>query len=237
MSRNRQPLRRSSKDQSKQNIMYLIILVLLIIFFATIGFKFVINASLWLSGNGSTDSTTEQKSDTDELLLAPELYDAPDATNSAEIRVSGRGTLDTTLRIYVNDAIVDTMKQDQEDFEASIPLENGTNTIYLQTKDAKRKQSKDSEIYTVLVLKEKPSLSIASPKDGEVFDKDTTTLSGETDQNVSIHINGAPVVVAADGTFKKELRLKEGDNQLTVRATDIAGNTEVIEMKIRYEKD
>lgn len=236
MSRHRQPLRRSTKDQSKQNLMYLIILVLLIIFFATIGFKFVINASLWLSGNSKSEDTAQDANTDPGLLLAPELYDTPDATNSAEIKVSGRGTVDTTLRIYVNDAVVDTVELKEEEFETMIPLENGENTIYLQTKDSKNKRSKDSEDYSVMVLREKPSLTIDSPKDGETVDKDAITVSGQTDQNVSVHINGAPVVVASSGSFKKEIRLKEGDNELTIRATDIAGNSETVEMKIRYEK-
>ena len=40
-----------------------------------------------------------------------------------------------------------------------------------------------------------------------------------------------------DGSFTYSARLKEGDNEISVEATDIAGNSETIVLKVRYEKD
>jgi bacillopeptidase F len=218
-------------------MMYLILLVLLIIFFSTIGFKLIINTSIWLSGFSRDDSMSTSSRNDSSFLLAPELFDVPDATNSAEIRVSGQGTRGTKLTIYVNDASVDSFELEEDEFEATIPLDEGTNAIYLEIQDKKNKRAKDSEIYTVVVLHDKPSLSVTSPSDGETVSKESVTVSGKTDENVSVRINNFPVVVSSDGSFRRSMILKEGDNTLVIVAEDIAGNTEQIELKVRYERD
>lgn len=217
--------------------MYFIILVLLIVFFATIGFRLVINASIWISGI-SKDSASISQVDSDRgFLLAPELYDVPDATNSATLAVSGRGTPDTTLTIYLNDEVAEEVELDSDEFNTRIILTAGYNEIYLETYDKKRKKTKDSETYTVSLLTGKPSLSITSPQEGDTRDKPELTVIGETDKDVSIRINNSPVTVGSDGSFQKNIRLKEGDNTVTIRAIDRAKNTTEESINVRYEKD
>ncbi len=217
--------------------MYLIILVLLILFFMTIGFRLIINASIWLSGISNDSEVANEQSDDSTFFLAPELLNFPDATNSARIKVSGRGTADTTLHIYVNDEEVETLDLDEDSFDASLQLETGENKIYLETEDTKNKKSKDSEVYTIVVITEGPTLSIDSPIDGDTVDTDSINVLGETTPGVSLRINNSPVVVAGDGSFRKNLRLKEGENKISVRAIDLAGNEEEVEITIRYERD
>jgi len=45
------------------------------------------------------------------------------------------------------------------------------------------------------------------------------------------------VVVSGDGKFTYSVRIKEGENIIRVVATDVAGNEEVKEIKVIYEKD
>ena len=46
-----------------------------------------------------------------------------------------------------------------------------------------------------------------------------------------------PVVVDANGNFEISVRLKDGDNQITAKAQDIAGNEEIKTIKVTYQKD
>lgn len=233
----RKPLRRRKGETKKRNVMYLVLLVLLIIFFATIGVRLVINASLFISGVSKEDVSSLKDSTDRDILLAPELFDVPDATNSARINVTGRATADTELTIYVNDEKVDTQTLDEEEFEASISLEQGENTIYVEIEDTKSKKLKESEVYKVVYISGTPSLEISSPANGTSTDKNETTIEGSTDVGVSLRINGSPVVVGTDGSFKKIVRLKEGENTIEVEAEDIAGNIESTTLDIRFEKD
>lgn len=217
--------------------MYLILIVLLIIFMSTIGFKLIINTSIWLSNLSRGEQPTKVNSKDAGFLLAPELFDVPDATNSAEIEVTGQGTKGTELTMYVNDEEVDSFTLDKDEFEVMLPLDEGTNAIYVQIEDIKNKRTQDSETYTVMVLRDKPSLEISAPRDGETVTKSSITVTGKTDENVSVRINGSPVVVSSDGSFRRQMILKEGENTIKAIATDIAGNSEEAEVKVKYEKD
>jgi len=86
---------------SKQNLTYLVLLVLLIIFFATVGLRFVINASLYIAGFRNNTQQEQTQSDND-ILLAPELFNIPDATNSARITVSGTAHKGDSITTFVN---------------------------------------------------------------------------------------------------------------------------------------
>ena len=240
MVKRRKPLRRGAPAKRRQNIMYFVILILLLLFFATIGFRFVINTSIWLSGI-SSDQVSENFNEDDvdrSFLVAPELYDVPDATNSARIRVDGRGTKDTQLTIYVNDEVAERVDMDDEDeFEAYLSLESGKNEILLETEDEDKKRSKDSEIYTVYVITEKPELNIGTPSDGDVVDSPDIAVIGDVSEGASVRINNSPVVVSSDGSFRKELRLREGENKIVVRALDIADNETSVELTVRFENE
>jgi len=214
---------------------YVILLILLVIFLATVGVQLIIKASLFISGVSKPDSGSllNEKS----YILAPEIFALPDATNSAQIVLNGRGTAETDVHIYVNDEKVDTISLTSEDFSTEISLKKGENDIYLESEDTDKKRVKSSKIYKILYIAEKPTLTIESPKDGDVVTTPEILVKGSTNSSVSIRINGSPAVVGIDGTFTYSARLKEGDNELHVEATDIAGNQEVALLKVRYEKD
>ena len=237
MARRRSQLRRKKGTSHKQNVMYLLILILLIVFFATICFRLVINAAIWVSGISKESSSVTREEDDRSFLLAPELYDVPDATNSARLPVSGRGSENTTLTVYLNGEDAEKIELDSDEFETELVLNEGENTIFLEVRNEKKKQAKDSETYTVYLLTEKPRLDISSPQDGDTRDKAQVTVQGETDKDVSVRINNTPVIVTTQGAFQKNVRLKEGENTLTIRAIDIAGNTTETELKVTYNKD
>ena len=228
-------LQRGRRSKNNQNITYVILLILLVIFLATVGVQLIIKASLFISGVSKPDngSSLNEKS----YILAPEIFAHPDATNSARIVLNGRGTVETDVHIYVNDEKVDTLSLASEEFSTEISLKKGENSIYLESEDTDKKRVKSSKIYKVLYIAEKPTLSIESPKEGDVITTSETLIKGSTDPSVSIRINGSPAVVGIDGAFTYSIRLKEGDNELHIEATDIAGNQEVALLKIRYEKD
>lgn len=220
----------------QQNMTYIILLILLLIFFATIGVQLIIRASLMISGVSRPD-TDSQKGNEQSYITPPEIYALPDATNSARLAISGRGTDKTDLTIYVNDEKVDTIALTSDDFATEISLKKGENTIYLESEDDKKKKIRSSETYKVLYLAGKPTLSIDFPTNDQTISTSETLVKGKTDSSVAIRVNGSPAVVSVDGSFTYSTRLKEGENEIIVEATDIAGNQETVTLKVKYEKD
>ena len=77
-----------------------------------------------------------------------------------------------------------------------------------------------------------PTLSITAPTDGLITNKSTVTVTGKTDdvtsKPVTVTVNGTAVTVSTDGTFSKDVTLKEGSNTITIIAKDKAGKTTTV---------
>lgn len=227
---------RSRPIQTKnQNARYLFLLVLLIIFIATVGVKLVINTSIWLSDLSRGTTSEDARLKKTDILGPAQLYDVPDATNSATLKLSGQGTRGTDITIFVNDEVADKQTLDSDEFETTLSLSQGDNAIYIESKDPQSKKTKDSQTYTVTLISAKPSLTITTPTDGQFVDSDSITVEGSTDPDVSIQINNSPAVVGADGSFSHALSLSTGENVIVIVATDRAGNTERAEIRVKRE--
>ena len=77
-----------------------------------------------------------------------------------------------------------------------------------------------------------PELSVTSPVNKLVTNKTTVTVAGTTNDAtsspVTLTINGSAVTVYDDGTFSKDITLKDGSNTITVVAKDGAGRTTTV---------
>src|SRR5262245_20807987 len=92
-------------------------------------------------------------------------------------------------------------------------------------------ESEPSPIVTWILDLTPPKISIASPKDGASIDTPNAPLRGTTQAGSTLiarnPANNASIstVAARDGGFEVELPLVPGENQISITATDPAGNT------------
>ena len=105
-------------------------------------------------------------------------------------------------------------------------LSNGAHSFSLKVSDH------DGNVATELVTSftvdtVPPALTITSPADGLITNKESLTVSGTTNDvtstPVTVTVNGAPVTVQSNGSFTTTVTLKSGSNTITVVATDAAG--------------
>jgi len=79
-----------------------------------------------------------------------------------------------------------------------------------------------------------PPLQVLSPQEGQVFGE-KVEVSGKTDKDASIKIDGMPIMVAEDGKFKEEIVLPRGENVVTIEAINRQGKKRLVERKIKVE--
>jgi hypothetical protein len=57
-------------------------------------------------------------------------------------------------------------------------------------------------------------------------------VHGQTEAGANVTVDGTPVSVAPDGSFAATVPLVPGSNQITIRATDAAGNTATVKRTV-----
>lgn len=209
------------------------VLIALVVFF---GVKLLINFSLvidWLQGFGTPPSETVQT-----VILPPTLDALPEATNTATLKLTGKGQPKLTVIIYVNGTMVSSLPvlEDGTFTDPELPLAEGDNMVNAKSKDQTGNLSELSNTVTTRISVKQPKLEVASPQDNETITNDTGVIgiTGVTDPDNTVTVNDRLAIIRETGDFSYTFRLNEGDNVISVRSTDEAGNTVTVERKVKY---
>lgn len=229
---------RIEEKRQKKRIAFSIVGVFAIfLFFALFGIKLLVGFSLLvdkLRGTSPTQQTTQN------LILPPVLDPLPMATKSASLIITGRGDQNTTIVVFLNEKETEEISPEADGtFEIKLTsLVDGANTISAKSTDSAGNASDLSNVLTVNVKKVPPVLELSAPEDRATItgDSNKVPVQGKTEENTDVTVNGHIVVVHNDNTFSYDFALNEGENKLTVVATDSAGNTTTVERTITYHR-
>lgn len=181
-------------------------------------------------------------------IVAPPVLNIPyEATNTATIKINGYSTPNTSVEIYIDNDLKTTVSTSSDGSFTTddIPLNIGNNNISGKTIDDKGKKSLSSKPILITYLNEKPKLQIDQPQDNTTVNgsdeqsssaNKKVTVSGKVDpvEGVTVTINGVQPIVGSDGSFSQTADINQGDNTITITATDMAGNTTQVTRKVTY---
>lgn len=174
----------------------------------------------------------------DNPTLAPPVLSIPyEATNSAQIDIHGFATADSKINIYLDDKLATTTSAGEDgSFTAkNISLSLGTNNIYSKTESNSGNASLQSKTIRLIYINVKPALDVSNPTDGQTFSGERKiSVSGKTDPNVTVTVNGEQAIIDKDDNFSKQYQLSDGSNTLTVKATDKASNFTQIQRNVTF---
>jgi hypothetical protein len=216
---------------------FIIIITILIIF----GPNLLTNFSLLAEKmQGNTDTTASTNQQNDSFVAPPTLNPVVDATNSAQITVSGFAEKNQTVSLYINGQLFDkTLVDDKNSFHfTSVTLQQGQNALKAKAENDSNKQSDYSNTLTISLIKGAPKLSIDQPQDGQGFSKSSSpsiNIQGSTDIGDNVTVNGSWAIVDDQGRYNYLYTLKDGDNDIKVIATDDAGNQTTKEIHIHTQ--
>lgn len=208
----------------------------LLVFLGIFGVKILINFSL-LADRMRGGSPVEKSQ---ALLLPPFLNPLPEATKSADLRISGQGTPGKTLVLYLNEneAKKLTIPESGEFTISELIFLEGENVLSAKLVDESGNVSVLSNVVTTTIKNTPPILEISTPANNEnvTGDSPKITVTGKTQEDTSVSINDRFVVVKSDGSFTHTVTLSEGENHLRITATDNAGNSITAERLVTYSK-
>ncbi len=169
---------------------------------------------------------------------APIISAPVTATYSATLAVSGVGEPETEAVVVVNSQEVGRAPIDTEgDFDLDVPLSEGENTLTFYSIDKAGNESVKTQNYVVTLDTEAPTISVEQPLDGQTIElrkNQTTDVKGTTEPHAQVFINDRLVYANAAGAFSLKYQLNEGENKLTVRAVDKAGNESQTELTVTF---
>jgi bacillopeptidase F len=100
-------------------------------------------------------------------------------------------------------------------------------------------ESDRSDVATWILDQSKPRISVISPKDNAQVNRTNVTIKGKSQAGAEIRLengaNGAiaTAVAGSDGLWETQLQVANGVNSVTVTATDPAGNSNTMQLKLR----
>lgn len=157
----------------------------------------------------------------------PRLASLPEATNKAEIELSGITEEGAIVTLFINGKEEEIVANSEGNFAFSFTLEKGENEVYAKAKDAAGNESQPSSVQLVIFDNEAPPLTISSPLDGAQFFGESQrqlSIRGTTEAGVTLTVNDRIVKVEDDGSFVFVSSLGEGTNSFNFKSTDKAGN-------------
>lgn len=111
------------------------------------------------------------------------------------------------------------------------PLSDGPHTFTLNASDFDGNTA--TEVVTSFTVDTVPPvLTVTSPSDNFTTNQNTVMVTGTTadptTNTVSLTVNGTPVTIEENGSFSYEFTLSEGENTITIIATDAAGKSSTV---------
>lgn len=192
----------------------------------------VLTLSLLLAAGcgGGTPTSTETPASTttpDELVL--EITEPADeaVVDASHITVSGSTLADAVVSI--NGVIADVDYQGI--FTGEVNLDAGPNIIEVVASDFYGNEK--SAILTVIYAAAL-SLTVSGPINDSVVTSQTVTVSGATNADAVVSVNGEIVSVGESGNFGETVALDLGPNLIEVLASDFYGNSATVTITVIY---
>ncbi|RLL46964.1 DUF3823 domain-containing protein [Oceanobacillus piezotolerans] len=159
-------------------------------------------------------------------------------TNETEITVEGTASPTTITKLLTNEKESGEQEVGKDGrFAIDTELTEGENSLKAIS-SLRGQEVTESEPVTVTLDTEAPALTIESPIEGTLTNKETVTVEGTVsdDHLDTVTVNSESVAVT-DGTYSERVILEAGENAIEVAATDQAGNRTVETVNVTADYD
>lgn len=159
--------------------------------------------------------------------IPPRFEPISKATNKPEFEIKGSTEPGATIVLTLNGKDHDILANNDGEFHYEAQLVDGENIISAFSQDSAGNKSNEVQTQTIIFDHESPGLDIIKPQDGASFygsKERQLVIEGKTEEEAKVNVNGRHVVVESTGSFTFLTTLAEGENKLSIKAEDIAGN-------------
>jgi len=195
--------------------------------------------------------STLEENDVDGAVMIRAIIDnsisTPVITNLQEVNYVNRDSITVegivdeycTVNLYVNGEKVGSQVVEDEVFAIETELPNDENEIMVKA-EMNGIETEPSDVVIVRKDKVSPVLVVDEPADNSRINKDVIDVTGNASDDIHLQrvlINDVEVETDENGNFSKKIILDNGENVITVKAVDIAGNETVVQRVVAVNVD
>ncbi|WP_325224081.1 S8 family serine peptidase [Schnuerera sp.] len=155
-------------------------------------------------------------------------------TNQDSITVEGTVAAEGKVNVYVNEEKVNSVDSEDLGFTVEVDLPEETNQIMV-TAEMDGVETEPSPSVTVVKDQTLPILEVNKPLDNAKINAEVVHVEGNVTDDIGLAkllINDKEVEIDEEGNFHERLIVDEGENLITVKAVDLAGNEIIIEKSV-----
>ncbi len=149
--------------------------------------------------------------------------------NTNIVAVNGQVPADVDVTVNGKPAEVDASGL----FSLDLLLQEGDNVIRVVATDPVGNIATEERV--IHVRTQGPTITVANVPDGLIVDAATLRVSGKVEPGSVLSLNGGSIPTDNQGAFSTIITLQEGNNLLTLNATDRAGNTTSLQRVVVFE--
>ncbi len=219
----------------RKTIISFILSGVLILAFIFIVLPNFIKLVVWFSGD------QQPQEETFNYVQPPTLQTPPTATTDKMLTLTGYARSGYTVRVIQNAAdVAETTAGDDGAFNVDIELKDGRNALSTYQVASDGSESDVGTVYTVYYDTEEPTIEIIAPENesSDITGKENQqlTVSGSVSEQADLYINDRLTFLDADFNFSYTVQLKEGDNEIVIRAVDEAGNEAEVTRTVSFKE-
>ena len=223
------------KRNTRKAVVFVLLSLIIVVFLATNGLSLITKVIDFASSFRKSPQTLELLDKTPPS--PPFLQSIPDSTNVSLFEIIGRVEPGNTVVISFNGSEEEIQTDENGNFSAKFELIKGDNTFFAYTKNPAGNISQETKKYILVFDNEAPDIKILTPSDGASFygsKQKNVTIKGTTKIDSSLTINDRIATVSDDGGFYLNYSLSNGENNLTIKSVDKAGNEKEINLKLFF---
>ncbi|RLC35552.1 hypothetical protein DRH14_00565 [Candidatus Shapirobacteria bacterium] len=227
--------KKEERDVRKSTVLVGLFTLFLFLVVVFLGVPFLVRFSIFL---GETKKNVEVQEKDVLPPLAPRIFLPFEATNSAEIRLSGVAEAGIKIDLFKDGVKIDSLEvEDSGEFGFDkLELDEGENVFSAVAISKEDKKSPLSRELVVVYDKEAPEFEMTNPREESLtVDNAEFDIIGKTEKDASVLVNGRVAMVDNEGNFKFRMQLDIGENKIEIKVRDLAGNESKKEIKIKYD--
>jgi len=235
----RRPYSRLARTEEKRNIKKAVYFILaslgFLVLLIFVGIPAIAKVTAFVADLKKSSAPIEKVDTTPPA--PPRIESLPEFTDNKNLEIKGTAEAGSSVILSLNNKQQEVVANSDGQYIFQANLQLGVNNIFTTAKDTSGNESNSSETVEVIYDNIPPEISVDSPEYGSKFYTNKNSqveIKGQTEENSTVTVNDRLAKVNDDGTFVLNYQLSEGENNLTIKATDQAGNTSESSITLFY---